>query len=338
MSTALIDTRTLGLAELGRQANDAAQAGVFADYQARRAANTLRRHRVDLATFAQYLNSDAAHAHQLATDPQSWAGITWGLIDGFAKWALLQGYAVGTVNLKLSTVKTYASLAAKAGVLDAQELAMIRMVAGYSHAESKRVNEKREQAGISTRMSDKKQNAIVLSKAQADKLKTQPDTPQGRRDRLLVCIMLDLGLRVGEVALLTVDHIDLKQRKLVFYRPKVTKVQTHTLVGDLQTAMADYAAQDAPASGPLLRASRKGGHLTQAGMSERAITARVRWLGEQMGVAGLSAHDLRHTWATHAARNGTALDRLQDAGGWNSLAMPARYVEAAKIANEGVRL
>ena len=73
-------------------------------------------------------------------------------------------------------------------------------------------------------------------------------------------------------------------------------------------------------------------------MSERAITARVRYLGQQVGIEGLSAHDLRHTWATLAARNGTPLDRLQDAGGWNSLAMPARYVEAARIANEGVLL
>ena len=65
---------------------------------------------------------------------------------------------------------------------------------------------------------------------------------------------------------------------------------------------------------------------------------------------GLSAHDLRHYWATRAARSGTPLDRLQDAGGWASPATPAlrraqrgasvplRYVESAKIANQGVLL
>jgi len=53
---------------------------------------------------------------------------------------------------------------------------------------------------------------------------------------------------------------------------------------------------------------------------------------------GLSAHDLRHYWATRAALNGTPLDRLQDAGGWSSPAMPLRYVENAKIANQGVLL
>ena len=52
----------------------------------------------------------------------------------------------------------------------------------------------------------------------------------------------------------------------------------------------------------------------------------------------LSARDCRHYWATMAARNGTPIDRLMDAGGWSSPAMPLRYVESAKIANQGVSL
>jgi hypothetical protein len=51
-------------------------------------------------------------------------------------------------------------------------------------------------------------------------------------------------------------------------------------------------------------------------MTARALTARVRDLGAAVGLVGLSAHDLRHYWATRAARSGTPLDRLQDAGGW----------------------
>ena len=88
----------------------------------------------------------------------------------------------------------------------------------------------------------------------------------------------------------------------------------------------------------MLRASRKGGALQDAGMTARALTARVRDLGAAVGLVGLSAHDLRHYWATRAARSGTPLDRLQDAGGWASPAMPLRYVETAKIANQGVLL
>jgi hypothetical protein len=100
---------------------------------------------VDLA--AQATRSDAIAGDDLARDPQARRGVTWGLIDGFAKWALLQGCAVSTVNLKLSTVKTYAKLAAKAGAVSSQELALIRSVSGCSRREGKRIDERREQAG-----------------------------------------------------------------------------------------------------------------------------------------------------------------------------------------------
>ncbi len=123
-----------------------------------------------------------------------------------------------------------------------------------------------------------------------------------------------------------------------FYRAKVNKVQTHRLSKDaLRAVRAWFANGDAPLVGKLLRASVKGGKLGAAGMSVRAITKRVEYLGRKVGVEGLSAHDGRHSWATRAAREKTDAFALQEAGGWNSLAMPRRYVEAARIANEGVK-
>ena len=120
------------------------------------------------------------------------------------------------------------------------------------------------------------------------------------------------------------------------------------MTADTLQAARSWLEQDAPPIGPLLRASVsknagkvawQAGELSHAGLTARAITARVAYLGRKvLGIGGLSAHDLRHTWATLAARNGTPLDRLQDAGGWASLAMPMRYIEAARIANEGVKL
>ncbi len=93
----------------------------------------------------------------------------------------------------------------------------------------------------------------------------------------------------------------------------------------------------------MLRGSRKGKHgdkLTAPGMSERAIQARVLLLGQVAGLEGLSPHDCRHYWATYWAPRVDKLPRglfsLQEAGGWNSLAMPRRYVEESAIANEGM--
>ena len=335
------DTDALAVrSEVGQAANAAAAAAAFADYRSRKAPNTVRRQDAALALFSEYLAEAAGEAPSgdaLASTPKAWAGVTWGLVEGFVKWLLLQGYAVGTINVRLSTVKTYAKLAAKAGALEPRDLALIQTVSGYSRSEAKRVDERREARDIPTRNGDKKPEPLVLNRPEIEALKGQPDTPQGRRDAVLVGLMLSLGLRCGEVAALTVANVDLKAGELTFYRPKVDVLQTHDLK-DLQRPMAAYLEHDALAIGPLLRASRKGGDLTHAGMTTRAITDRVRVLGEEIAVDGLSAHDLRHTWATWAARSGTPIDRLQDAGGWASPSMPLRYVEAAKIANEGVIL
>ncbi len=74
------------------------------------------------------------------------------------------------------------------------------------------------------------------------------------------------------------------------------------------------------------------------GMTAGAINKRVGFLGQQIGLKGLSPHDCRHYWATSASRGGTDIKSLQDAGGWKSPAMPLRYVESTAVANKGVRL
>lgn len=323
----------------GQAANRAAANGIFADYLSRRSANTLRRQRGDLRLFAEFLGQAGVQVNgdTLQEQAQVWRGITWGIVEAYKQWMLREGYAIGSVNVRLSTIKTYARLAFKAGIISPDEHAQIRQVAGFTRKEGKRVNQKRDQ----TRVGDKKAEATRLTPEQANALKNeQPDTSQGRRDALMMCLLLDHGLRCGEVALLKVEHIDLDDGVLHFYRPKVDKEQIHKLTAD--TVRASYKwfySGDVP-SGPgkrLLRSSRKGGALTSAGMTERAITKRVRALGEELGIDRLSAHDCRHYWATHAARSGTDPFALQEAGGWSSLAMPRRYVEDSKVANEGVR-
>jgi integrase len=251
---------------------------------------------------------------------------------------LKEGYSLGSVNVRLSTVKTYAGLAWKAGALDTTAYALIKSVSGYSHKERKHVDKKRKEANIPTRKGIKKAEAVKISEEQARKLKAQPDTPQGRRDALIMCLLLDHGLRVGKVSRLTVENFDLGADEFTFYRPKVDKEQTHWLSSDTAEALAAYLERDALPSGPLLRGSRKDGRLLDPSMSKRSITDRVRVLGQAIGLEGLSAHDCRHYWATRAAKNGTEFHVLREAGGWNSLAMPLRYIEDAKIANEDVKL
>ena len=126
------------------------------------------------------------------------------------------------------------------------------------------------------------------------------------------------------MAALRVEHFDLKRGMLRFHRPKVDKIQTHRLSADARAAAEAYLPALAP-----------GARLWGV---DRTIRAHVGQLGEAIGLVGLSPHDCRHYWATAATRAGTPIKALQDAGGWNSPAMPLRYAESAEIANDGVRL
>ena len=320
---------------IGMSANHAAAKARFADYRARRAEETLRRQDADLALFHEFLEFVNLRTGSLSEEPQAWRPVTWGLVEAFVKWQLNEGYAIKTVNVRLSTVKTYARLAMQSGTLTPQEYALIRAVQGYSYREQVRIDQKRPV----TRIGYKKEEPVKITPAQAQQLKLQPPTPQGRRDMLLMCLLLDHGLRVGEVTGLAAADLDLVEGVLRFYRPKVNKEQVHRLSRETLLAARDCQANgELPAQGLLLRRSKKNEELGAPGMSERAVTARVRLLGERLGVAGLSAHDCRHYWATSAARHGTDPFVLQEAGGWSSLAMPRRYVEENAVANEGVKL
>lgn len=365
-------TDASAITRAGQAANQAAADYLFADYRQRRAPKTIRTQTAALLLWVHYL-ADVGAADELLADaelwgashfgdaeqaellayaeaqrvslpiiyvayycqhvPAAWQGVTWGLVEGFVKWLLNQGYSLASVNNRLSAVKVYVRLAAKAGRLSPTEQALIREVRGYGRTEGKRVDELREQ----TRVGHKKEEAIVLTAVQARTLKTQhPPTPQGIRDRLLLCLLLDLGLRASEVAALIVEDLA-EPGYVTVYRQKTDTTDRMELTADLLAALADYQRYRRQ-SGPLLRGSRKNGELTDQVMSVRAIGARVKILGRDiLGVWELSPHDLRHTWATRAAKGSNPFV-LRDAGGWTNMQTPGRYVARAKVVNEGIQL
>ena len=347
---------------VGQAANAAAGAAALADYRRRKSANTLRNHGAALASFAAFLQGlagrgraaaagagldlaalDAAAAAwadldgaALATSAAAWRGVTWGIVEAWKQSLLQEGYSVATVNNRLSTIRVYAGLASKAGAVPVDELTLLKAVGGYGATEGKRLDERRPRS----RVGPKKAAAVPLSLDQARQLKrAADDSGQAARDALIMALLLDHGLRVGELAALTVGALGLDQGLMTFYRPKVDMTQTHRLTVAALTAARRYLAMR-PAGAPagLWVASDRRGRLLPRPMSARAISARVGLLGLDHGAPGLSPHDCRHYWATSAAKAGTGVFSLRDAGGWSSVAMPARYVAAADIANEGVIL
>jgi site-specific recombinase XerD len=251
----------------GQAADRAVASSVFADYRSRKAANTLRAQNSDLALFVRYLHAAQFDAGDLL-ESEVWRGVSWGLVSGFVRWLVSEGLAVASINRALSTVKAYSKLAAQADAVSAEALALIRTVAGYSYKEAKRLDEARQTA----RVGHKKAEPTSITTVLAHVLKVQPDTPQGIRDALLICLLLDHGLRVGEVARLEWRAIDQNSEYLTFYREKVDKVQTHRLSIDMRCVLARYRQVVAFYAGTLLLASDKRSQLVEGSqMSTRAM-------------------------------------------------------------------
>ena len=326
------------LETIGQVADDYAAHQIFGEYQARRAANTLRRQHDDLTLFCTYLAAAGAarSVDDLFRDPGAWRGISAGMVKGFVAWQVQQGYAIASLNSRLATIKVYCQLAMDTGALSTLALARISLVKGYRHKEGRNVDREREVS----RVGAKKALPTALNAGHAELLKRQPTTTKiGRRDRLMMYLFLELGLRCGELRDLERDNLDLSTGILFLYREKVDEEQYHQLSAEALIAAMAYLPDSASSGCRFLfpgYKDKKTGvveHLT-----ERAINDRVGTLGRRMGLPTLSPHDLRHYWATTAARNKTDPKSLQQAGGWSSLAMPMRYIAGSEIANAGVKL
>ena len=336
-----MDTQLSTTKSVGKMANEYAANYIFSAFLAGKAVNTKDAYAADLAHFAAFLrrpDEDCTEdvikvtGPELAMDPAAWQPVTWGLVAAWQQKQLKDGAAIGSVNRRLACVKRFAKLAHQADAIDGNEALKIAAINSLATKAGNNIDKDRTQ----TRQSTKRAVATVLTADQVKTLKTHPDTPQGRRDALLMCLLLDHGLRAGELAGLEVTAIDLAAKTLHFWREKVGMWQTHRLSVDTLAAARRWLETDANALGPLFRGSRKGGALTGASMTRVSISERVAYLGAAIGVT-ISAHDGRHTWATRASKK-SGMVALRDAGGWKSLTMPNRYIEASKIANEGIVL
>ena len=179
---------------------------------------------------------------------------------------------------------------------------------------------------LETHRGCKKAEPILLDTDQITAIKDQPDTPEGRRDKLLVCLALDHGLRVSELAILQRSDFYLEAGTVTFDRPETGYTATLKLSDETVKAARKYFGGDAPGFGNVWQPSLSG-----QSVSPGTISKRIRALGKRIAIDNLSPDDLRHTWATNAAKN-TPLDQLIYAGGWTSVSSALPYIKNAKIA------
>lgn len=146
---------------------------------------------------------------------------------------------------------------------------------------------------------------------------------KGYRDRAMFMVMLRCGLRVEEVAHLSLADIDLKRRMLLVQDGKGAKDRIVYVSNDALYALLDYLKVRPTSKVKKVFLVEKG-PLTGQPISIRGIQKRMEYYAHKINLK-ISCHHLRHTMATQMLNADTALSTIQDLLGHNSIRTTQRY-------------
>lgn len=145
-------------------------------------------------------------------------------------------------------------------------------------------------------------------------------TPANRRDRLLVITGLYAGLRAAELASLTWEQVDLAGQAITIPESKMARGRVIRLHPELAAELIAWkAAQPAPSAWVF--------SLDGKGIVANRVGKEVKALGLAAGVA-LTAHVLRHTFATWGYRKSGNLLSVSRALGHSMVQTTMVYVRA----------
>ena len=148
------------------------------------------------------------------------------------------------------------------------------------------------------------------------------------RDRAMFMLMLRSGLRVEEVATLTVDAVDFRRRRVFVARGKGAKDRVVYLSDDAKASLDAYLAKRSSKVRKLFLVQK--GPLTGTPISVRGIQKRMEYYAHKSGLT-VSCHRLRHTFATQLLNADADLATIQDLLGHEHITTTQRYCRVANL-------
>jgi integrase/recombinase XerD len=208
----------------------------------------------------------------------------------------------GTTRLRLAAVKQFAKWLAREDYLDADPILMIRPpkldqkpVPGVTDEEIRR-----------------------LLKVCGGK------DWRSKRDKAMLLLLAETGMRAGELLALDVDDVDLAGCSLIVRKAKGGKSRRVRFSPSAAGTIDRYKrAVPGLHAGPLWRGTR--GRLTYDGL-RHTLGARA----DDAGVAGFHAHRMRHAAAIRWLDAGGTEGGLMAQSGWSSREMIDRYARASR--------
>jgi site-specific recombinase XerD len=181
----------------------------------------------------------------------------------------------------------------------------------------------------------------LLENEERGLLKTLRDSKSATRDRHIIELVLNTGLRVQEVRLLNVGDIfngmvirdHLTVRAETAKRCKAREIFLNSHVSKVLKAFISFKRERGESLDPYspLFISKKGGRVGQRTLQDMAEKWFVKaGLVDSQGAAKFTFHSLRHTFAMKLRRRGVSLERVQKLLGHASLQATGIYVEPSR--------
>lgn len=152
---------------------------------------------------------------------------------------------------------------------------------------------------------------------------------KSKRDRAMFMLMLRCGLRVEEVAKLTLAALDLGRLQVFVYEGKGAKDRVVYLSNDAYNALAEYLRQRPSSMAKRVFLVEKG-RFKGKPISVRGIQKRMEQYAQESGL-NVSCHQLRHTMATQLLNADADLSTIQDLLGHTRIKTTQRYCRISNL-------
>jgi len=152
---------------------------------------------------------------------------------------------------------------------------------------------------------------------------------KSKRDWAMFRLMLRCGLRVEEVANLTIGAVDLKQRKIMVLNGKGSKDRIVYISDDAAAALEEYLRSRSHYRVNKIFLVDKGPYKGKP-ISVRGIQKRMEYYAKKTGLI-VSCHHLRHTMATQLLNAEAEVETIQDLLGHNWITTTQRYCSVSNL-------
>jgi integrase len=227
------------------------------------------------------------------------------------EWRLgMESLSPSTINVRLSAVRKMVGEARRNNLIGQEESASLTDVPNI------------HQKG--TRLGN------WLTREQAKELLAVPDrsTLKGKRDYVILALLVGCALRRNELAELDVETIQQREGRWVLadLEGKGRRIRTVAIPIWVKHGINAWMTAAGIEDGRLLRSVSKSGNVNRDTLSDWAVWSVVEQSSKQIGIEHFGAHDLRRTCAKLCRKNGGDLEQIKFLLGHSSIQTTERYL------------